>query len=736
MKQLLQNMKTGKTSVEEIPVPAPRSGQALVRVAASLVSAGTERMLVEFSEKSLLGKARSRPDLVKQVLDKMRREGVVVTIGAAFNRLDQPMPLGYSSAGTIFALGEGMESFKVGQRVACAGGGYAVHAEYNVIPRNLLTPLPDSVDFESAAFTTLGAIALHGFRLAGPQIGENVAIIGMGLLGLLAGQIALAAGCRVLGIDVNPQRVDLAVSLGIQTVLRHQAVDSAQAFTSNRGFDRVIICADTPSNDPVELAAVIARDRACVVATGAVGLNFPRKTYYEKELNFINSRSYGPGRYDPSYEENSKDYPIGYVRWTEGRNFEAVLDLMASHKLRITPMISHRFPIEKAAEAYEIITGKKKEPFLGVVITYPQEVSHGDAARSSVPMTRVAVSSASVSGDTVKLGVLGAGLFANATLLPVLKKVTGLELVGIASAGGLHARYSGEKFGFRYATSNDDEILNDPAINTVAILTRHDTHAGLVVRALQAGKHVFVEKPLAVTEEQLDEITQVLGAEHQALITVGFNRRFAPLAQLLQTFLANRSEALFMHYRINAGYIAANHWTQDPAQGGGRIIGEGCHFMDFLTFLAGNAPVSVTATALPDNGKYREDNVSMTFSFPDGSLGVVDYLANGDKSFPKERLEVFCGGRIAVLEDFRSLETVRNGHRTMVRKEQDKGWKDEWVAFVNAIRTGGQPPIPYEQLVGVTRATFAAVESLRNRGSAGEVMSNVETFYHQNSQDE
>jgi predicted dehydrogenase/threonine dehydrogenase-like Zn-dependent dehydrogenase len=740
MKQLLQNMKTGKTTVEEIPVPAPHSGQALVHVAASLVSAGTERMLVEFSEKSLLGKARSRPDLVKQVLDKMRREGVFVTIGAAFNRLDQPMPLGYSSAGTIFALGEGMESFKVGQRVACAGGGYAVHAEYNVIPRNLLTPLPDSVDFESAAFTTIGAIALHGFRLAGPQIGESVAVIGMGLLGLLSGQIALAAGCRVLGIDVNPQRVDLAVSLGMEAVLRDQAVESAQVFTSNRGFDRIIICADTPTNDPVELAAIIARDRASVVATGAVGLTFPRKIYYEKEINFINSRSYGPGRYDPSYEENSQDYPIGYVRWTEGRNFAAVVDLMASQKLKITPMISHHFPIEKAAEAYEIITGKKKEPFLGVLLTYPQEVSHGDAARSSVPVSRVSVShgdaarsGAPVAGatpamshgtgqrDTVALGVLGAGLFANATLLPALKKVKNLELVGIASAGGLHARHSGKKFGFGYATSNDDEILNDPTINTVAILTRHDTHAGLVVRALQAGKHVFVEKPLAVTEDQLNEVTQMLGIEGHALVTVGFNRRFAPLAQLLQTFLAKRSEALFMHYRINAGYIAANHWTQDPAQGGGRIIGEGCHFVDFLTFLAGNAPISVTATALPDNGKYREDNVSMTFSFPDGSIGVVDYLANGDKSFPKERLEVFCGGRIAVLEDFRSLEMVQNGRRTLVRKGQDKGWKDEWVTFVNAIRTGGGPPIPYSQMVSVTRATFAAVESLRNQAGVVQV---------------
>ena len=714
MKQLLQNMKTGQTRVEEIPVPTPRTGQALVRVAASLVSAGTERMLVEFAGRSLLGKARSRPDLVRQVLDKMRREGVLVSLGAAFNRLDQPMALGYSSAGTIVLLGGEMEGFKVGQRVACAGGGYAVHAEYNVVPRNLLTPLPDSVDFESAAFTTLGAIALHGFRLAGPQIGDTVAVIGMGLLGLLAGQIAVAAGCRVLGIEVDPQRVSLAASLGLKAVLREQAVESAQSFTDNRGFDHIIICADTSSNDPVELAAVIARDRANVVATGAVGLTFPRKIYYEKELSFVNSRSYGPGRYDSSYEENGKDYPPGYVRWTEGRNFAAVVDMLASGKLQIAPMISHRFPIEKAAEAYEIITGKNKESFLGVLLTYSQD-------ENSVPVSRVPVSRDTGQHDTVTLGVLGAGLFANATLLPALKKVTGIELVGIASMGGLHAQHSARKFGFGYATSNDDEILNDPAINTVAILTRHDLHAGLVVRALQAGKHVFVEKPLAITSDQLDQISQALIADRQSLLLVGFNRRFAPLAHSLQEFLEPRSEPIYMHYRINAGYIPLNHWTHDPSQGGGRIIGEGCHFVDFLTFLAGAAPVSVTACALPDGGRYHEDNVSMTFTFPDGSLGVVDYLANGDKSFPKERLEVFMAGRIAVLDDFRTLEMMRDGHHTMLKKARDKGWRDEWVSFTSAIRTGGQPPIPYEQLAGVTKATFAAMESLREGGFPVEV---------------
>ena len=701
-------MKNGQTAVEEVPTPAPAAGQALVKVSASLVSAGTERMLVEFAEKSLVGKARSRPDLVKQVLEKMRREGMLVTLTAAFNRLDQPMPLGYSSAGTIAALGEDMAGYKVGQRVACAGGGFAVHAEYNVIPRNLLTPLPDSVDFESAAFTTLGAIALHGFRLAQPQVGDTVAVIGMGLLGLLTGQIAAAAGCRVLGIDVNPQRIALAGSLGLAAVLRDQAVDSGQAFTASRGFDNVIICADTPSNDPVELAAIIARDRAKVVATGAVGLTFPRKPYYEKELSFINSRSYGPGRYDASYEENGKDYPLGYVRWTEGRNFEAVVDLLEGGKIKIAPMITHRFPIEKAAEAYEIITGKKKEPFLGVLLTYPQ-----DTASMPVSTITFPASHAPQPGNMLKLGVLGAGLFANATLLPALRAIRQLELVGIASAGGLHAQHSAKKFGFAYATSNDDEILNDPNINTVAILTRHGLHAGLVVKALQAGKHVFVEKPLAVNLDQLSSIGEALKTHNCPLLTVGFNRRFAPLTGRLQEFLAARSEPLYMHYRINAGPIPLNHWTHDPVQGGGRIIGEGCHFVDFLVYLAGAAPLSVSASALPDQGRYHEDNVSMTFTFPDGSVGVVDYLANGDKSFPKERLEVFCGSRIAVLDDFRTLEMLHAGHRNVLKKAQDKGWQAEWIAFTNAILTGGQPPIPSEQLFGVTKATFAAMQSLR-----------------------
>ena len=709
MKQLLQNIKNGNTTVEDIPIPTPREGQALIKVAASLVSAGTERMVVEFAEKSYLGKARSRPDLVKQTLDKAKREGIMPTVNAVFNRLDQPMALGYSTAGTIVALGKNMQGFKVGQRVACAGGGYATHAEYNVVPRNLLTPLPKNVDFESAAFTTLGAIALHGLRLAEPQLGENVAVIGLGLLGLMTIQLAAAAGCNVLGIDLDPKRIKLASSLGLEAVSRQNAesASAARFATANRGFDSIIICADTPSNDPVELAGVIARDRAKVVATGAVGLNFPRKIYYEKEISFINSRSYGPGRYDSNYEENGNDYPIGYIRWTEGRNFQAVVDLMASGKLKVTPLISHRFDIIEGVKAYEVITGKRKEPFLGVVLKYPEEKMKEER---KIVFPSIAHRSSSV----VKLGVLGAGLYANATLLPVLKDNKVFELIGIASSGGLHAQHSGKKFGFQYATSSEDEIINDPKINTVAILTRHDTHANLVIKALKAGKHVFVEKPLAINSNQLSVVSKQLLKTDHCLLTTGFNRRFSPLARSLKSQLASLQEPKYLHYRVNAGFIPANHWTQDEAIGGGRIIGEACHFIDTLTFLVGALPVKVSAQALPNNGKYREDNVSMTFTFADGSIGVVDYLANGDKSMPKERLEVFCGGMVAVLDDYVSLSVVKDGKRKEEKGAQDKGWRGEMAAFAEAVQGKGEAPIPYGQIIAVTKSTFAAVESIRS----------------------
>ena len=704
-------MRDGKAVVAEVPSPAPRRGAALVRTAASLVSAGTERMVVEFAEKSLLGKARSRPDLVRQVLDKARREGVLPTIQAAFNRLDQPMALGYSSAGTILEVGEGLRGFRVGDRVACAGGGFAVHAEVAVVPQNLLARLPNNVDFELAAFTTLGAIALHGFRLAQPQVGERVAVIGLGLLGLLAGGIAQAAGCAVFGVDLSPARVELARQMGAEAAQRADAEAAGLAFTQGRGFDAVLICADARSNDPIELAGLLARDRGRVVAVGAVGLNIPRKVYYEKELTFLVSRSYGPGRYDPAYEEGGQDYPAGYVRWTEGRNLEAVVDLLGSGRLDVRPLISHRFPIEEAASAYELITGKRGEPFLGVLLTYPQDAQAVPARRVEFPGSAATHIPA---GEAV-LGVLGAGNYATSTFLPAVQKSGGAVLAGVASATGLSARHAAQKFGFRFATSDEAEILADPQINVVAVLTRHNQHARQVLQALRAGKHVYCEKPLAINEAELEEISAALRDEPLPLLTVGFNRRFAPLARSLKSVLERRAEPLAAHYRVNAGLLPLSHWTQDPAVGGGRIIGEGCHFVDFLTYLVGRPPSRVEAQALPDAGRYRQDNVLVTLTFPDGSLGTLAYLANGDKAVPKERVEVFCGGTVAVLDDFRRLEVTANGKRQVSGSPlgQDKGHQAAWANFLACVRQGGLPPIPYAELIAVTRATFEVVEKLK-----------------------
>lgn len=633
------------------------------------------------------------------------------------------MALGYASAGTIVELGDEMHGFRVGQRVACAGGGFAVHAEMAVVPRNLLAPLPAELDFEQAAFTTLGAIALHGFRLAKPQLGETVAVIGLGLLGLLAVGTARAAGCQVLGIDIDPARVQLGLQMGAQQcVARPQAEAAAATFSRGRGLDHILICADTASNDPVELAGEIARDRARVVAVGAVGLQLPRKVYYEKELAFINSRSYGPGRYDPAYETAGHDYPAGYVRWTEGRNLEAVVDLMASGALDVRPLITHRFPIDQAPAAYDLITNRGREPFLGVLLTYPEDETLSSAAQppagEPAPPRPIPTSAGpAAKADRVRLGMLGAGNFATAVMLPAVRNIDTLDLVAIASGSGVSARHAADKFGFQHSRERASELLDDPHINTLAILTRHNLHAPQVLAGLRAGKHVFCEKPLAIQPEELNEIATAL-AEHPdgGLLTVGFNRRFAPLAQELAAFLSDRQEPFFAHYRVNAGFLPANHWLHDPLIGGGRIVGEGCHFIDFLAFLAGEPPLTVAAAGLPDAGMYQEDNVLLTFTFPDGSLGLLSYLANGDKAFAKERVEVFCGGRVAVLDDFRSLETVYQGRRRQQRSRlrQDKGHGRIWQAFAAAITRGGPPPIPYEHLFGVSRAAFAAVTALRS----------------------
>ena len=717
MKQLLQNIRNGEMMIVDVPIPQIQPGMALVRTHASLVSAGTERMLVEFAGKSLLGKALSRPDLLRQVTDKARREGVVSTLESALNRLDQPIPLGYSSSGVIELVGNGLHGFKVGDRVACAGGGYAVHAEYALIPKNLMALLPERVDFDSAAFTTLGAIALHGFRLSQAQLGDTVGVIGLGLLGQLAVMLAYASGCQVFGVDLDKDRVNLAKQMGAFAVLRSSAVEAAQAFSLGFGLDNILICADTPTDDPVELAGEIARDRGHVVAIGAVGQTLPRKIYYTKELSFINSRSYGPGRYDPIYEESGQDYPLGYVRWSEGRNLEAFVKLMAEKRVDVKPLITHRFPIETATAAYELITGKSSQPFLGVLLTYPDGGKNVVLSRVvSQAIRKTNLPNAAV--NSIRLGVLGAGNFANAVMLPALKRIPSIELVSITSSSGFHAQYASKKFAFKSTAINENEILQDPQVNTVCVLTRHHLHSEQLIRALQAGKNVFCEKPLATTVDQLTKIKeQLLTKDISPLLMVGYNRRFAPMSQRLYEFIEARREPLVAIYRINAGSIPLTHWVHDPIQGGGRLIGEACHFIDFLTFLVGAVPTIVTAQSLPDDNRYREDNVVMTLNFTDGSIGTIFYLANGDKAFPKERVEVFSGGSVAVLDDFRTLEMVYQGKRLITRSSlrQDKGHRAEWEIFSKAIIAGGPPPIPYNQLFGVAEATFAAVSSIHSR---------------------
>jgi predicted dehydrogenase/threonine dehydrogenase-like Zn-dependent dehydrogenase len=711
MKQLLQNMNDGKAEVADIPVPVVKPGYVLVRNRASVVSAGTERMIVSFAEKSLLGKAKSRPDLMKQVVDKAKREGVIPTLQSAFNRLDQPMALGYSCAGIVEEVGADVQEFRPGMRVACAGGGFATHSEYVLIPKNLLVEFSNKLSFEEAAFATLGAIALQGFRLANPQVGERIAVIGLGLLGLLMVEIGLTAGCSVFGIDLDEKRVKIANELGANAVLRENAVNQAQIFTHNKGFDSVFICADSKSNDPVELAGVISRDKGVVVAVGAVGLEIPRKNYYEKEISFLISRSYGPGRYDQQYEESGVDYPFGYVRWTEGRNLKAVIEMIENGKMQVVSFITHRFPINEGIKAYDTITGKTDEDFLGVILEYPdaqsQEISEGGLHKVDLNYY------GEITPTDVNLGVLGAGLYASAVFLPVINKVGQVKKIGICSAKGLNARHAAKKNGYSFACTDEDELLESKDINSIVILTRHQDHARQVIKALNSIKHVYCEKPLAIDRVALDKVSQAVSQSRTHLM-VGFNRRFAPLVVTLKEFLSSNIEPMHIHYRVNAGLIPLDHWLHDPDQGGGRIVGESCHFIDLLVFLTGELPISVRTFGLPDLGKYKEDNLSIVITFENGSIGVIDYLANGDKSVPKENIEVFAGGKVARIDDFRKITLVENGKST-VRKSnfrQDKGHQASWQAFVNAVKHGSDSPIPFNEICQVTLTSFAAVQSL------------------------
>jgi predicted dehydrogenase/threonine dehydrogenase-like Zn-dependent dehydrogenase len=716
MKQVLQHARTGDIEVTEVPAPKLLPGCVLVRIAASLVSAGTERASSEFASKNLLQKAKARPDLVREVIGKVQRDGILSAFAAVRSRLEQPGALGYSSAGTVVGVGEGVTDINVGDRVACAGAGYAVHAEFASVPRLMVARIPYdfAATFEEAAFTTVGAVALHGVRTAEAKLGDVVAVIGLGLLGQLTVQVLKAAGCRVLGMDIISERAALASRMGADAVGTSDSGfrDLCQQHSAGHGADVVLITAETPGSGPVNLAAGLARDRAIIVAVGTVGMEIERRLYYEKELDFRVARSYGPGRYDAAYEQKGRDYPIGYVRWTETRNMEAFVQLLSEGRLDLKPLITHRFPIERAHGAYELITGKSGEPSLGVLITYPDDSEE----THYLSLVNASVETAAVGEKSVGIGLLGAGAFAMATLLPAIKPIDGVNFIGVCTANGSHARHAANKFGFRYCATDEENLLEDPAVNTVVVATRHHLHAAQVLASLKAGKHVFCEKPLCLSEHELAEIALLYSAEHvrkNVLLMVGFNRRFAPMAAKMKVFLQDINEPLALHYRVNAGYIAPDHWLNDPEQGGGRIRGEICHFVDFLTFLAGAPVIEVQTRSLADLGQYSGDNLVISLYFANRSQGTISYFANGDKSYSKERVEVFGGGSVAVLEDFRRLELVRHGRKQVFRSRlrQDKGHRGEWRALAAAIRNGSESPLPFSEIVATTLATFRAAES-------------------------
>jgi predicted dehydrogenase/threonine dehydrogenase-like Zn-dependent dehydrogenase len=727
MKQVLQHARSGAITVEDVPSPQLLPGCVLVRIASSVVSPGTERASAEFARKSLLQKAKSRPDLVREVIGKVQRDGIFSAIQAVRSRLDQPQSPGYSSAGTVIAVGAGVNDLQPGDRVACAGAGFAVHAEVACVPRLLVARIParsaradaDEVSFDDAAFATLGAVALHGIRTAEAKLGDVVAVIGLGLLGQLTVQLLKAAGCRVVGMDIDPSRADLARRLGADEVASSAAAfrDLCVQISRGAGADCVLITAETPSSDPVNLAGVVARDRAIVVAVGTVGIEIERKGYYEKELDFRISRSYGPGRYDTAYEQKGRDYPIGYVRWTETRNMEAFVQFLADKTINVGALITHRFPIELAQSAYDLIIGKVREPFLGVVIQY------SDASTESPKITLVpepgfdGPPAPAVVSAGVTVGLLGAGVFATGTLIPALKASSQTILVAVCSATGSHAQHAAHKFGFRTRTTDETQLIHDPGVNTVVIATRHHLHANQVLEALASRKNVFCEKPLCLSEDELRSIARaylgITKIERPALM-VGFNRRFAPMILRMKSFLDRVSEPLVLNYRVNAGYLPSDHWVNDREQGGGRILGEVCHFVDSLMFLASSPVVEVEARAVGNTGRYSGENVLISLKFANGSQGTISYLANGDRSFSKERIEAFGGGSVAVLEDFRRLELVRNGRKETAhsRWRQDKGHLDEWAAFALAVQGRKEAPIRFEDLVSSTLATLRIDESL------------------------
>ena len=711
MKQIVQWPDSGVVEALDVPRPAVKAGFVLVRSAYSAISPGTERSMVEFGRSSMLSKARARPDLVRRVIQKASTEGIVSTIEATRRRLQDPTRLGYSCAGEVVAVGPGVSGLRAGDRVACGGAGYACHAEYVAVPSNLVVPLPEGVSCRDAAFTVIATIPMHGFRLSQAGLGDTVVILGLGLIGQLACQIAAAAGSHVIAFDPNEARCRLA-----ETVSGVRAAPTAAALTSmvaarthDIGADAVLICAATSSSEPIATAASVARDRARIVMVGATGMQVPRRPFFEKELTFVVSRSYGPGRYDPEYEERGHDYPPGFVRWTERRNMDAVVSLLEHRQLDLSNLGVTEAEIEEAAQM--LAHAERLSAEMAVVVRYQDPVEVG-ASTTIRPESRPAKESSS---DPLVLGLSGAGQFARATLLPAIRSAGGFDLHSVTSAGGLSAAAAQRQFGFTNAVTTFEELLDDPVVGTVVIATRHDLHADQVCRALEAGKNVFVEKPLAILEPDLDRIAAVAGSASAPCLMVGYNRRYAPLVAEMRAFLDEVSGPCMLLYRANAGYVPREHWTQSSAEGGGRIVGEACHFLDLMIAITGERPIRVSAAGAPDLGRYNRDNVLATVEFDGGSVGTLCYAAMGDRAGGKERFEVFRGGRHAALDDFRSVRLAAGGKVKISksRLRQDKGHRGEWLA-VHESFPSGRSPISLDELIVGARCAFRIGDALRS----------------------
>ena len=702
MKQVLQNLKTGDTILEDVPCPSLGSGSVLIQTTSTLVSAGTERMLVDFGKGNLIQKARSQPDKVKQVLEKVQTDGLMPTIDAVKNKLDTPLPLGYCNVGRV--LESRTDAFSIGQRVVSNGK----HAEMVAVPKNLCAAIPDSVDDESAAFTVIGAIALQGIRLIKPTLGETVVVTGLGLIGLVAVQLLRAHGCRVLGIDYDAEKVAIAKQLGAEVVNLSAGQDPiavAEQYSRGRGVDAVLITASTKSNDPIHQAATMCRQRGRIVLVGVVGMEMSRADFYEKELSFQVSCSYGPGRYDANYEEGGQDYPLGFVRWTEQRNFEAILDMMADGRIDMKPLISHRYKLDDACDAYELISSGNP---LGVLLEY--DVAEQEATQQVVELNPSANLPAA-GARPASIGFIGAGNYASSVLVPAFA-ATGARLKSIASATGVSSVHVGKKNGIEEATTDTNGLISDPDVDALVISTRHNSHAKQVCAGLKESKHIFVEKPLVLTRDELTEVTEVYnGLEKKPLLMVGFNRRYAPHVIKIKQLLSSKSSPISMVMTVNAGFIPADHWVHDPASGGGRIIGEACHFVDLLRFLAGASIESVNAVAMDSQ---CNDSVSIQLRFKNGSIGVVNYLANGSKSLAKERLEVFCNGAVLQLDNFRALRGYGwSGFKSDKLWRQDKGQKTCTKAFVDAIASGDDSQlISFSELSEVTLACLDIMDQI------------------------